>query len=247
MTTLTIERLGHHGDGIARGPIFAARTLPGEVVEGVLDGTRLQAPRIITPSTDRVSPQCRHYKSCGGCSLQHASDAFVESWQKDVVTRALDAVGLEAPIRFLSTSPPGSRRRATFTGRRTKKGAVVGFHGPANDALLGVPDCQVLHPSIVTALPGLEEITRLGASRKSALRLSVTDTETGLDVSIHDGKPLDTKLGAELIGISNKAGFARISWDDEVIVQRTAPVLQMGTAPIASRTEPAPNARPDLR
>jgi len=162
MTTVTIERLGHHGDGIARGPIFAARTLPGETVEGDLDGTRLTAPRIITPSTRRVSPKCRHYKTCGGCSLQHASDDFVAEWQKDVITRALDAVGLAAPFRNLFTSPPASRRRATFTGRRTKKGAIVGFHGPASDALIGVPDCQIVRASLLAAMPALEEITRIG-------------------------------------------------------------------------------------
>ena len=32
--TYLIERLGHKGDGIAPGPVFAARTLPGEEVSG---------------------------------------------------------------------------------------------------------------------------------------------------------------------------------------------------------------------
>lgn len=232
MTTFTIERLGHHGDGIARGPVFAARTLPGEIVEGDLDGARVHSPRIITPSINRVSPRCRHYKSCGGCALQHASNSFVADWQKDVVARALDAVGVKAPIRNLYTSPPSSRRRATLSGRRTKKSAIVGFHGPASDTLTGIPDCQILRPSLLAALPALEEITRLGGSRKSNLRISVTDTDTGLDVLIYDGKPLDAGLSAELIGVSNEAGFARISWGDDVIAQRSAPILHMGTAPV---------------
>ena len=232
MATFTIERLGHHGDGIARGPIFVARTLPGEVVEGETDGTRLSSPRIITPSTDRVSPTCRHFKTCGGCSLQHASDAFVARWQQDVVTRALEAVGLSAPLRRLHTSPPASRRRATFTGKRTKKGAVIGFHAPSSDTLIGVPDCKIIRPSLAAAIPALEEITRAGASRKSALRLSVTDTDTGLDVSVADGKPIDPALHQTLIAISNEAGFARLSWDDEVLAQRAAPILMMGTAPV---------------
>lgn len=232
MTTVTIERLGHHGDGIARGPIFAARTLPGEVVEGALDGTRLVAPRILTPSTERISPACRHYKSCGGCALQHASGGFVADWQKQVVSRALEAVGLDAQIRNLHTSPAGSRRRATFTGRRTKKGAIVGFHSPASDALIAIPECQVIRPSLLAALPALEEVTRLGASRKSELRISVTDTDTGLDVLVSDGRPLENDVRADLIEIANRAGFARISWNDDVVAQRVAPVLQMGTAPV---------------
>ncbi len=42
MTEYTITRLGHHGDGIAEGPVFAAMTLPGEVVTGTLTGSTLQ-------------------------------------------------------------------------------------------------------------------------------------------------------------------------------------------------------------
>ena len=232
MMTVTIERLGHHGDGIASGPVYVARTLPGETIEGKLEGSRLTAPKIVTPSPDRTSPKCRHYKSCGGCALQHASDGFVEDWKKDVVSRSLEAFGLKAPIRNLYTSPKASRRRATLTGRRTKKAALVGFHGPATDALIAVPDCQILRPTLLAALPALEEITSLAASRKSALRLSVTDTDSGLDVLVNAGKPLDNDLRARLIGVANAAGFARFSWDDDVIVQRVAPVLKMGTAPV---------------
>ena len=55
--SVVVERLGHKGDGIAPGPVYAPRTLPGEVVTGVLSGDRIEKPRIETPSPDRVSPQ----------------------------------------------------------------------------------------------------------------------------------------------------------------------------------------------
>ena len=75
--TVTIDRLGHQGDGIAPGPFYAARCLPGEVVSGEVDGRRLTDLRIETPSSDRIKPACRHYNTCGGCQLQHATEAFV--------------------------------------------------------------------------------------------------------------------------------------------------------------------------
>ena len=67
MTEHVIERLGHQGDGIAPGPVFAPMTLPGEVVSGTLNGQRLEQVRIVTPSSDRVAAPCRHFKTCGGC------------------------------------------------------------------------------------------------------------------------------------------------------------------------------------
>ena len=59
--TVTIERLGHQGDGIAEGPIFVSRTLPGEVIDGDVVEGRIISPRIVTPSPNRVSPPCTHY------------------------------------------------------------------------------------------------------------------------------------------------------------------------------------------
>ena len=58
---LTIARLGHLGDGIAEGPegpVYVPGMLPGEEVEGELQGTSLAGARILTPSTDRVKPPC---------------------------------------------------------------------------------------------------------------------------------------------------------------------------------------------
>ena len=83
-----ITRLGHQGDGIADGPVYAARTLPGEEVSGILDGTRLTDVRIETPSDWRVAAPCRHFKSCGGCQLQHAEAKFLAHWKQDVVRAA---------------------------------------------------------------------------------------------------------------------------------------------------------------
>ncbi len=151
--TYTIRRLGHRGDGIADGPIFAPLTLPGEEVEGTLDGDTLCDIRIATPSENRVRPPCSHFKSCGGCLLQHASDGFVADWKLGVVETALSAQGLSAEMRPILTSPPSSRRRAVLSGRRTKKGAMVGFHARASDTITPIPNCTLLHPALMDVIP----------------------------------------------------------------------------------------------
>lgn len=229
---LTIERLGHLGDGIAAGPIFVPRVLPGEVVEGDVSDGKMAAPRIVAASPERVAAPCRHYRGCGGCALQHAADGFVAAWKLDVVRAALEARGLAAPIRRMHTSPPGSRRRATFTGRRTKKGATVGFHAPASETIRDVPGCLVVRPALADALPVLTEIVATGGSRKGEMRLALTETETGLDLTVTGGKPVDVQLHQDLVALTAGAGIARLTWAGETIFTERAPVLTFGTAPV---------------
>ena len=47
---ITIERLGHQGDGIASGPYFAPLTLPGERISGKLEDRKLTDIKILEPS-----------------------------------------------------------------------------------------------------------------------------------------------------------------------------------------------------
>ena len=230
MATLRIERLGHSGDGVAAGPVFVPRTLPGEVVEGEVTGKRMERPRIVTPSSDRVSPPCPHYRSCGGCALQHASDTFVEVWKADVVRRALSAQGIEAEIGTVATSPPRSRRRATLTGRRTKGGVIVGFHGRASSAVTAIPGCLLLHPDLMAALPALEALTAIGASRKGEVALCVTRSEAGPDVAVEGAKPADAATQAALGRIATGHGLARLVWNGEVVAAQAPPVQRFGRA-----------------
>lgn len=228
--TATISRLGHQGDGVADGPLFAPRTLPGEVVSGIAEGSRLTSIRIETPSEHRVQPPCRHYKSCGGCQLQHASDGFVAQWKTDVVRNALTAQGLETEFRPAHTSPSQSRRRATLAVRRTKKGAMAGFHGQASDVITEIPDCQLLDPALMAAIPVAEALALAGASRKAPLSVTVTASDAGLDMLVRNGKPLDGPLRIALAQLAEQHRIARLTWDDELVAMEQPPVQPFGPA-----------------
>ncbi|MEQ6249495.1 class I SAM-dependent RNA methyltransferase [Sulfitobacter sp. HNIBRBA3233] len=232
MSEHLIERLGLYGDGIAEGPVFAPMTLPGERVTGTLEGTTLRDIKIDQPSAERVAPPCRHFRSCGGCTLQHASDGLVAAWKTGVVTQSLAAQGLRTEVRPILTSPAQSRRRASFAARRTKKGALVGFHGRASDTVVEIPDCKLLHPDLMKALPLAEALALAGASRKTALSVTVTTARGGLDVQVDGGKPLDGPLRQTLAALCENHGIARLTWEDEVIAQRTPPMQRFGPAEV---------------
>ncbi len=230
---LTISRLGHLGDGIAEGPagpLYIPGMLPGEEIEGTLQGDRLEEVRIVTPSVDRVRPPCSHAKSCGGCLMQHARDGLVEGWKRGIVEGALAGQGLSAPIRGVATSPARSRRRAVLSGRRTKGGALIGFHARASQLIIPVPNCQLLHPDLMAAMPALEALVIAGGSRTAELDLMVTASLAGPDVVVTGGKPLDTALQLDLARIVEAHGLARLTWGDEVVALRAPPMQRMGRA-----------------
>ena len=233
---ISIDRLGHLGDGIAMGeagPIYAPGFLPGEVVEGDLVKDTLTGGKIVTPSPDRVKPPCAHARSCGGCLMQHAADGFVATWKEGIVRGALAGQGLEAPFRPMATSPTRSRRRATLTGRKTKGGVLMGFHARGSDVLVPIPNCQLLHPDLVAAFPGLEAMVKLGGSRSTEVQLTVTRSLAGPDVAVTGGKELDAQMRMDLARLCETHGFARLTWDGETIALRAAPMQRFGRALVA--------------
>ena len=243
---LTIERLGHLGDAVAisqaaAGPIFLPGFLPGEEIEGDDQG----GYRILTPSADRVRPPCAHARTCGGCMMQHASDGFVAEWKQSIVVGALAGQGLTADFRPIITSPPKSRRRATVAARRTKTGAMIGFHMRGSDVLVGVPNCQLLHPDLVAGFAGLEAIVKIGSSRGGEVAITITRSLSGMDVMVTGGKPLDSNMNLELARITESSGFARLTWNGETVALRTAPMQRFGRALVAPPPGAFLQATPD--
>ena len=233
---LTIDRLGHHGDGIAigeAGPIYAPGCLPGEEVEGDLVKDTLTNVRIVTPSPNRVKPPCAHARTCGGCLMQHVSDDFVADWKQGIVKGALAGQGLEAGFLPMATSPARSRRRATLSARKTKGGVLMGFHARGSDTLVPVPQCQLLHPDLIAAFPALETLVKLGGSRTVEVQLTVTRSLAGADVAVTGGKALDAQLQMEMARLCETNKIARLTWNGETVALRAAPVQRFGRGLVA--------------
>ena len=244
--TLRIDRLGHLGDGVAQGPagdVFVPRALPGETVEGSISGARMGTPRILIPSPERVPAPCPHFEACGGCALQHLGDASVAAWKTAIVQTALSGRDLQTVVRPMTTSPERSRRRAVLTGRRIGKTAVVGFHAPAAHRVTAIPDCRLLHPALLAALPVLERLVHAGAGRKRDIAFTVTRSLEGLDINARGGRPLDAGLRERLVAVTaqpgaGEAGIARLVWNDEPLLMRAPPSQAFGPA----RVVPPPGA-----
>lgn len=110
---------------------------------------------------------------------------------------------------------------------------MIGFHARGSDLLIPVPNCQLLHPDLMAAMPALEALVLAGGSRTAELDLTVTRSLAGPDVLVKGGKPLDADLRLNLARIAEAHGLSRVTWEDEVVALRAAPMQRFGKALVA--------------
>lgn len=225
-----VARLNRAGEGVAEEAVTVPFALPGERVRGRRVEGVVAVESILEPSPDRVAAACRHFGTCGGCALQHASDAFLARWKCETVALALARRGLEAPFRPVATSPAGSRRRAAFAGRRTRKTVQVGFHARRSDAVVDIAECPLVRPELLAAKPLLADAVTLGAARGGTIRLALTASQGGLDLDVSEAKPLDPDGLAEAARLAARGDLARLSWNGEVVAFRRPPWQAFGRA-----------------
>lgn len=247
MTTLEIHDLGPLGDGIHRNGrerIFIERALPGDVVEAKVQKApggvfRGDITRIVTPSPDRVAAPCPHYDVCGGCTLQHASEAFYRAWKIETVRGALRRVGLEptrwdAPV-FLAA---GARRRATFAAIKKGNGVTLGYFRRRSHQITDVAACLVADPAVMTLRDKLSAALApiLQDGKTADIFIQVLDSQ--LDVVItgpvgKKGRP-DLDVYEAAARIAESLGLNRLSWrarehdEPEVLIERAAFLARFG-------------------
>ncbi|WP_370674860.1 class I SAM-dependent RNA methyltransferase [Pleomorphomonas sp. PLEO] len=232
MTELVIDRLGHRGDGVVLQPdgqqLFVPYTLPGETVDVDLQGGTGRLKGVLTPSADRIEPVCRHFGTCGGCTLQHMAPAPYADFKRRLVVDALADRGLAPEIGETRIVPPHSRRRATFAGIMAGRHPLVGFNERGSHRLVTIDECPVVRPQLLAALPALTALTGLIAPRKGGLDLTVTLTNGGLDVSVAGIAARDAdRLRMQLIELATRFDLARLSAGGEAIVERRSVAINI--------------------
>lgn len=238
---LTISRIAGQGDGVAEtdtGPVFVSGTLPGERVEGERRDGRIESPNILEASPDRVDPVCRHFSTCGGCSLQHWAVPPYLEWKADQVRWMLSRQGLMPPVHETIAVPPNSRRRLALHARRHPSGRVqLGFKPRRSWGLVDIQECPIADPRLLDAFPILRRIADAVLEHpKSAPTLHVTWTLSGLDVDVtgierrSGGLSRDAQMQA--VDAASDPSVARLSLAGDVLSMQRPPQVQFGRASV---------------
>ncbi|MBB3101704.1 23S rRNA (uracil(1939)-C(5))-methyltransferase RlmD [Azomonas macrocytogenes] len=165
---LVIERLAHDGRGIAfleGRSWFVAGALPDEQVEARVLGARgkiveARCEQVFSASPARREEACPHARECGGCSLQHVSQADQLVLKQRSLAEQLARLADLAPNVWAAplTGPEwGYRRRARLAVRwdANSRRLAVGFRAAASQAIVPIEQCPVLVQSLRRLFPDL--------------------------------------------------------------------------------------------
>jgi len=197
---LLIESVDHEAHGIAHHGgkvIFVDGALPGETV--IASSYRkkpkyenAQTITVLKASSSRVTPQCPHYGTCGGCSMQHANVATQVALKQRVLEDNLWHIGKVRPdvmLRAIHGPSWGYRYRARFSVRDVvKKGTVlVGFHEKRSSFVAEMGECHVVPPRISAMLLPLRALV-------ASLSLHDRLPQIELAVGSHAGSDVDVMV-----------------------------------------------------
>ncbi|MGY8814076.1 MAG: 23S rRNA (uracil(1939)-C(5))-methyltransferase RlmD [Gammaproteobacteria bacterium] len=185
-----IDSLSHDGRGIARingKTVFIDGALPDEQVKIKYISVKSRfdeavTTEVVTPSEKRVIPECKYFKICGGCSLQHMHSQYQVDHKQSVLIEQLNYIGKVKPLEIFSpilSKVWSYRHKAKFGVKKDFKNnkILVGFREKGKSTLVDIDDCKVLHPDIRNAISSLKTLIS---------KLSIKSHISQIDVAIGD-------------------------------------------------------------
>lgn len=236
---LTIDHVGHFGDGVAvsgGASVYVPFALGGETVD-VLPSPghpdRRALAHVVTPSPQRIDPFCPHFGTCGGCTIQHWQPAAYRSWKRQLVIDTLNHAGIECDVGELIDAHGTGRRRMTLHARQSQQGILrVGFAAAGRHEIIAIDHCPVLDPAMQGAVEAANEIAELLKPVSKPLDIQITAADNGLDVDVRGSGPLDTAMLSALSKLAEKHNLARLTRHGELVIMRKPPVVRVGKAQV---------------
>jgi tRNA/tmRNA/rRNA uracil-C5-methylase (TrmA/RlmC/RlmD family) len=160
--SLTIHDISFGGEGVGRVDdfvIFVPFVIVGETVEVEITEVKKNFARakllnIVTPSPERVEPECRYFTQCGGCQYQHIAYATQLRLKHKQISDLFERVGKIpadkiAPV-IASPQPYGYRNRIMIRSQWNgpAKKLVIGFIRADNNFVEDIEECKIAEPAI---------------------------------------------------------------------------------------------------
>jgi 23S rRNA (uracil1939-C5)-methyltransferase len=200
-----IIRIAARGDGVSAAGHHIAFAVPGD--ELLDDGTLIQGK-------GHQVPPCRHFPECGGCQLQHLTDAAYADYCRSRVVGALAQHGIETKVRTPHLSPPRTRRRATLRAIKVGRGTAIGFNAAASNRVVDMRECHILAPELFALVQPLRNLLAglIPPKRTAEIHLALIDQ--GVDVLLKGVVPEGLAAAEGMTAFADQHRLARLSIDE---------------------------------
>ena len=217
---LTITHIGKMGDGVGEHDgkaVFVPLTCAGDVVRvevRKVDGNNIRASliEVITPSDSRQEPECKHFGTCGGCSLQHLSPQNYGEFKQNILNQVVTELGAdESIIAPMISVGKHSRRRAEFKISLNKGNISIGFLGAKTHDIIPLDECHVCDQRIMQILPAAKACFESFKKAGVLSAISITALDNGLDIVITSKSAMRAGDREKLIAFAKDNGVIRLS------------------------------------
>lgn len=205
---LSIEKLVYGGDGLAHADgntVFVPYVIPGEEVRAAEASRKkkliwAKLLEVTSPSKDRASAACPHFRTCGGCHYQHISAVEQLRLKKEILRETLSRLGgiaWDGAIQEHTAKPYGYRNRAQWAVRNGMPRAI-GYFLPESSTIVPIDQCPVLSPLLTTTFAKLQDMARSGALPAGILEIEAFADSADKKIALNAAFERFSKPAAEL-------------------------------------------------
>jgi len=202
-SAVIVESLDQEGRGVAHvdgKTIFIDGALPTEKVTYQITRSKTtyafaNVAEILKQSNLRVTPQCPHYGTCGGCKLQHLDFAGQVAAKQRLLENDLKHIG---KVKAENMLPPlygpvwGYRHKARLSVKyvEKKQRVLVGFNEKATRFVAVMNSCEVLTPAVSALIEPLQMLIA---------KLSLRDKIPQLELAVGEGSSISRESPSVIV------------------------------------------------
>ena len=187
-----ITALDSRGMGITNlessGQVKLPYTLPGENVKfekHVYRNKESYIPvLILNKSSNRISPPCKYFTICGGCSLQHLNTLYYQQVKLNNLQKYLETSDIS--VHKISSSKyvgDKTRRRAVFEAIKKRDLLFLGFKKFHSNKIINIDSCLLLMRDLSDLIIPLKNVLKSILDNEEKCIILVTRVENGIDLT----------------------------------------------------------------
>jgi tRNA/tmRNA/rRNA uracil-C5-methylase (TrmA/RlmC/RlmD family) len=134
--------------------VITGETVEVEVTEVKKNFARAKLLRVVSPSPERITPECRYFGACGGCQYQHLAYPLQLRIKHKQISDLFERVGKISPEKIQPVlpcpSPYGYRNRIMIRSQWNgpAKKLEIGYIRADNHFVEDIEECKIAEPAL---------------------------------------------------------------------------------------------------